>query len=289
MSFERAQFELRPFLVAIVPRPDGEGRSFRVLHAKLGDAGDDLEQPAGHAAGGADHPAVGRDLAEPQDHRDEKRRQAEAERDRPQSGVVEEDDAEDRQQEDAREQAVGNGPLQAVAKILERHSRHRHVAGRMAAQNARREPHQAVPEGGFDPGSPASLEPHHRGALEQVQEGAEQAEPRHRQGQRVERSGVSTRRRVMSDESEREGGRQLDQAGRQPGSREPRQVRRRPAQGNPEQIRRFHGLRRQWPIEDPGFLREGGGAIRADPLWYARTEALRERWFRAWLAGTHRR
>ena len=69
----------------------------------------------------------------------------------------------------------------------------------------------------------------------------------------------------MRDEPERERGYQLDQAAGQPGEREPRQVSRRSTEGDPEKVRGLHRRGRQRPIEDPGLLPKGAGAIRAEP------------------------
>ena len=133
----------------------------------------------------------GGNLPQPEDHRDQERNQAEGEGDGPEGGIVEEDDAKNRKQKEDRQQSVGDDALYPVAKFLKRHPRHGQIARRMAVQNAWRKAHEAVPEGRFDARSRAPLEPRHRRALKEVQQGAEQAEARHRHGRGIERSGGS--------------------------------------------------------------------------------------------------
>ena len=99
----------------------------------------------------ADHPTIGRNLAQPEDDGDQERNQAEGEGNGPQRGIVEEDDAKHREQKNDRQQAVGRDSLQPVAKILERHPRHGQIAGPTAVQHAWRKAHETVPEGRFDP------------------------------------------------------------------------------------------------------------------------------------------
>ena len=132
MPLQRAQFDFRALLLAIIPRPDGESRPFRAFHTQLGDAADDLEQPAGYATCCAHHSPVRRNLPQPEENGDRQRSQAEDESDDPEDAIVKKDDAKYRKQEDDRQQAIGNDPLQAVANILECHSRHGQIAGRLA-------------------------------------------------------------------------------------------------------------------------------------------------------------
>ena len=201
-------------------------------------------------------------LAQPEDDRDQQRRQAEGEGDDPESRIVEEDDAEDRKQKNDREQAVGDDSLQAVAKLLERHPRHGQIAGRMAVQDAWRKAHQAVPDGSLDPRCRAPLQPHHRRASKHVQQCADQAKPRQRHGHDIKYSGAPAPRDLARNEPESERRQQLDQAARKPGDRQPRQVGARSVQRDSQQVCRPHGPRRQRPIEHPGFVLKRAGALR---------------------------
>ena len=136
MPLQRAQFELRAFLLPVILSPHGERRAFRVFHAQLGDTAHNLEQAARYAANRADHPPMGCNLAQPDSDGDQQRNQAEDQGDDPESGIVEKDDGKNRQQKYERKYAVGDDALHAIAKILKRHSRHGQVAGRVAVQNA---------------------------------------------------------------------------------------------------------------------------------------------------------
>ena len=263
MSLESAQFDLRAFLLTVVSGPDCVSRTFRIVHAQLGDAFHDLEQPSPHPAGGADHQTGRRNLAQPQDDRDQQHGHAEDEGDATEGGIVEKDHHENREQENDRQKAVGDGSPQAVAEVLERHAGHGQVAGGMTVQNAGGKAHETVPEGGFDPGCGTPLEPHHRHVLKQVQQGAQQAERRYAHGDRKEGSRASARRDLIRDESEGEGRQQPDQAVRKTGDHQAREIRGRSAQGDAQQVHRFHIPRRQWPVEHPGFVAQRAGPFQA--------------------------
>jgi len=106
---------------------------------------------------------------------------------------------------------------------------------------------------------------HRRRGLKEVRQRAEQAEPRHRHGHGIGRSGGSARRRRVRDEPGRERRHELDQAARKPGHHQPRQIRRRSTQRDPQQVRRLHVPHRQRPVEHPGLVRQRGGTIRRHP------------------------
>ena len=99
-----------------------------------------------------------------------------------------------------------------------------------------------------------SLEPHHRRALEEVQQCAEEAERRDRHGDGVERPHASAPRYLIRHEPQGERRQQPDQAVWQPGNDQPREISGRSAQGDSQQIRRLHVPRRQGLIERPGFI-----------------------------------
>ena len=143
---------------------------------------------------------------------------------------------------------------------MEGHAGRGQIAGWMAAQDARRQTHEAVPEGGLDPRCPASFDSHHRGARKQVQHGPEHPETGHRQSDRVERARVAACRDVMRNEAERNGGQKLDQTARKPGDDQPQPPSGGSMQRDREQIRRLRFLRRQRPVENPGVPRQGAGA-----------------------------
>ena len=86
---EDAELQLRLLLLAVVPRPRREPRSFGAVDPQLGDSVDELEQAASHPVDGADDPAPGRDLPQAEHHGHDQGQETEHERHPSQHRVVE--------------------------------------------------------------------------------------------------------------------------------------------------------------------------------------------------------
>ena len=261
MLFQDAQFQFCLLLLTIIPCPNGKGRSFRTIDAQLGDAVDDLEQPAGHPADGADHPAVGRYLPHSEDRGHDQGQKAEGHGHAAKDGVVEKDDNKGRQQGKDRQNGIGVDALHGVAEILESHAPHRQVASRVTVQHARRQPEQSVPERRFEPGCRAPFEAHQRHALQDVQHYPDQRENRQCCGRRIEQPGVAAWNDVIRNEAQHQGRQQHDQTAGQAGQHQARQIDGQPLSGDPEQIGGSGAGGRQRSIEQPGVGAQPAGAF----------------------------
>ena len=224
-----------------------------------------LEQPAGEAVDGLDHPAMGRNLPDAHDHRHDQEQQTEGGDDAEQSRIVDQDQQNRRRQENHREHGIRHHPLHGVAQGLERHSPHREIARRVALQKPRRQAEQAVPEGGLYAGCGAPFEAHERHSLEDVQQRPHQAQRRQCRGHRIQQGGLPGRDHLVGDEAHDHGRRQHDQTGQQPRRHVAREVHGQPLSGELQQIPEIHPGGSQRPIENPGIAGEVFGALGGDP------------------------